>query len=297
MLAAAITLLTVTLAAAHDAPGRPSGPPGAIDPSVTYPADVVSGGGGHFHVLLALGKGAPLFAGTHLGLFRSDDHGRSWRLAAARFSGEDVHAVARSRTALYVATQGQGLLVSADGGVHWRDDSHGLPGRDLHALTLDPHQPDVIYVWVVGHGLFRRGAPRLPWEPVAGPETLPDVESLAVHPEDGARLYAGTAKGVWISDDRGRRWRFPLGGLASRTAGVAIPPARPDLLLAATLDGVFMGEADGTHWHPVTPAPSWWGPLVGFAFVPETPTRVLAVAHEGVIATRSLDGGAWVPLE
>jgi len=118
-----------------------------------------------------------------------------------------------------------------------------------------------------------------------------------VHPEDGTRLYAGTPRGVWVSDDGGRRWRFPPGGLASRTAGVAVPPARPDLLLAATLDGIFIGGAAGTHWRPVTAVPSWWGPLVGFAFVPEMPARMLAVSHEGVVAVRSLAGGAWTPLE
>jgi photosystem II stability/assembly factor-like uncharacterized protein len=222
LLVLAITLLTAAFAAAHDTRVRPSAPARRIDPTVGYPAGVVSGGGGHFHsLLLARGSGTPLFAGTHLGLFRSDDDGRTWRLAAARFSGEDVHALAASHGALYAATHGQGLLVSPDSGVHWRNDSRGLPGRDLHALAVDPRHPDVVYVWVVGHGLFRRAAPGQPWELCTSAGALTDIESLTVHPEDGTRLYAGTLRGVWVSDDGGRRWRFPPGGLASRTAGVA----------------------------------------------------------------------------
>jgi len=297
VLVAALTMLTVAYAAAHDAPHPRTAPARRIDPSVLYPAGVVSGGGGHFHALLALGSGVPLLAGTHLGLFRSDDRGRTWRLAAARFSGEDVHAVAGSRSALYAATHGQGLLVSADGGVRWRDDSSGLPGRDLHAIAVDPRAPDGVYAWVVGHGLFYRKARRQRWESRAGARTLADVNSLAVHPEDPARLYAGTTKGVWVGDDRGGHWRLPRGGLALHTAGVAVPPARADLLLAATLDGAFIGAPDGTRWRPMSPGPDWWGPLVGFAFVATTPTRVMAVFHEGIVAARPLDSGAWMPLD
>jgi hypothetical protein len=68
-------------------------------------------------------------------------------------------------------------------------------------------------------------------------------------------------------------------------------------LLAATLDGVFIGDAAGTHWRAVTAAPSWWGPLVGFAFVPVMPAGVLAISHERMVAVRSLAGGTWTPLE
>lgn len=295
--ALAIALLGVIASAAHEASPRAASPTRTIDPRVAYRAAVVSAGGGHFHSLLAPGTGRPLFAGTHLGLFRSDDRGRTWHLATERFSGKDVHALAASSKAIYAATHGQGLLVSRDAGLHWRDDSAGLPGRDLHALAVDPRKPDLLYVWVVGHGLVRREGPRRRWERLAGAAALPDVESLAVHPENPRRLYAGTSKGVWVSEDGGHQWRFPRGGLASRTAGIAVPPSRSDLLLAAALDGVFAGGADATGWNPVVAAPSWWGPLVGFAFRADRPGLLLAVSHEGVVAQRAVAGGAWTPLE
>lgn len=295
-----VVMLAMTAASAHE--GRhptPAGPSEPIDPRQAYPFGVVVGGGGHFHVLSVVPEERRIFAGTHLGLFVSEDRGLTWRLAASRFSGVDVHALARDphTGVLYAATHGQGILASSDGGIQWEDRSSGLPGRDVHALAVDPRDPHVMYVWLVGPGLCVRRSPTGQWQRLTGPDTLTDVESLAVHPaHPPTRLYAGTARGVWISEDGGRRWAVPQEGLRRRTAGVAVIPRRPDRVLAATFDGVFVGRVDATSWKPLEPSPSWWGPIVGFAFVETRPDAILAVAHEGPVVTRPLEGGPWTPL-
>ncbi len=273
-------------------------PDGAIDADQAYPYGLVAAGGGHFHALLVMPGLRPLFAGTHIGLFRSDDLGLTWRLAAPRFGGDDVHAVVRdSRTGvLYAATHGQGLLVSRDQGSRWQDDSEGLPGRDLHALALDPQRTGGVYVWAVGQGLLYRIPATRRWERRASRDVLTDVESLAVNPKDPRRLYAGTASGVWVSGDGGQRWQRPKGGLRSRAAGVAVSPRWPDRVLAATLDGVFAGRADGTGWRRLSPSPAWWGPIDGFAFLDSHPDVIFGVAHDGVVAARGLEVGPWVPV-
>ncbi len=116
--------------------------------------------------------------------------------------------------------------------------SGGLPGRDVHALADD-------------------GGRR--WDRVVTAEVLSDVESLAVHSEKPDRLYAGTAKGVWLSEDGGKHWVLPERGLPHPTAGVALPPWRPDQLFATTLEGIFVGTDDGTGWEPLPSPPAWWG--------------------------------------
>jgi hypothetical protein len=65
--------------------------------------------------------------------------------------------------------------------------------------------------------------------------------------------------------------------------------------MAATDDGIFAGDAMGVHWWPVGSAPGWWGPLVAFTFEP-TGHHVIAVSHEGVVASRRIEGGDWTPL-
>lgn len=73
-------------------------------------------------------------------------------------------------------------------------------------------------------------------------------------------------------------------------------PHHPDRVFAATFDGVFVGRADGTAWTRLGPAPDWWGPLDGFAFVASHPDAIFAVAHDGVVAVRGIDEGPWVPV-
>lgn len=295
---ALIVLFAAGPAEAHEAPHLRPTPQGPIDPKQSYQFLVLSGAGGHFHMLLLSPGLRTLFAGTHLGLFRSEDRGLSWRLAARRFSREEVHGLAmdRSRGIIYAATHGQGLLQSHDGGQRWRDCTSGLPSRDLHALALDPRPPHLLYVWVVGHGLFRRNGCQGRWSQMAGAHTLIGVEGLAVHPQESGWLYAGTERGVWVSIDGGRRWQLPQDGLPHRTASLAIPPWRPDLFFAATPEGAFIGKTDGTGWEPLPPHPRWWGPLSSFAFLPDRPGVIFGATHEGVVATRALAGGDWMPL-
>ena len=101
--------------------------------------------------------------------------------------------------------------------------------------------------------------------------------------------------GVWVSEDGGHSWRRPNGGLPYRVAGVSVPPWRADLLFAATLEGAFVGKADGTEWRQLPSHPSWWGLITSFAFLSDRPAVVFAVTHEGVVAARRLTGGEWVP--
>lgn len=296
-LALALGAALTAPAGGHDAPHGPPPTRQAIDPATAYPSRLIAAGGGHFHVLLAAPDASWLLAGTHRGLFRSRDRGLTWRLVASRFSGDDVHGLARDPRsgAVHAATHGQGLLVSRDAGRRWHDDSAGLPGRDLHALALDPRRPEVVYVWAVGHGLLRREGSQGRWERRAEAAALEDVQGLAVHPEEPRRLYAATARGVWLSTDGGRRWSRPPGGLSGRAAAVGVVPHEPDTLLAATEEGVYTGDADAARWRPLPAAPAWWGLLVGFAFPARLSGAVLALSHEGVVSVRRA-GGAWTPL-
>jgi len=69
------------------------------------------------------------------------------------------------------------------------------------------------------------------------------VRALAVHATDLGRLYAAIATGVWVSADGGRRWGQPPGGLRTPAAGLVVVPGLPALVIAATADGIFEGDA------------------------------------------------------
>jgi photosystem II stability/assembly factor-like uncharacterized protein len=304
-----LVLLTLSIAMAisvgwkhpawsHDSPHRRGGKPDVrIDPAVAYPTGLIAAGGGHFHAILVDISAGWLLAGTHLGLFRSVDSGLTWRLAAPRFSGKDVHALARDPVTgvIRAATHGQGLVMSRDEGRTWKDDSSGLPTLDLHALALDPRRPDRLYVWAVGHGLLHRTSAAPRWERLASANALGDVRALAVYPEDSQRLYAATDRGIWLSADGGRRWKQPADGLRIPAAGIAVVRASSDALLAATDAGVFLGDTWASRWRPAASSPTWWGPVVAFA-PSTTGADIIALSHEGIVAPRRFDGEEWTPL-
>ncbi len=296
--ALAIAIGSFGTARGHDAlHDRRSRADTRIDPRVNYPARLVAAGGGHFHAILVGPAGDWLLAGTHLGLFRSVDRGLTWRLVAPRFNGEDVHALVRDPVTgrIHAATHGQGLVRSTDDGRTWKDDSSGLPSHDLHALALDLRRPGRVYVWAIDHGLLARDGPRGRWQPLAPASSFGDVRALAVHPNDSRRLYAATAEGVWVSSDAGYRWEQPPDGLRKAAAGLAVIATPRAFLMAATEDGLFVGDAMAARWQPAGTAPQWWGPLVAFTFDPAG-HDMIALSHEGVVARRPLDGGEWTPL-
>jgi photosystem II stability/assembly factor-like uncharacterized protein len=155
-----------------------------------------------------------------------------------------------------VPVRGAGILVSSDGQT-WRPLAPRFPGRNVFALALDPSRAHALYAWFGGRGLFQTENDGARWERLSEPAVLSGVQSLAVHPTDSRRLYAGTETGVWVSEDGGRRWTRPPGALTELTGSVAIPPWAPELLLAATVNGAFVGTPAATAWTAPPAAPAW----------------------------------------
>jgi len=92
------------------------------------------------------------FARTEWTLYRAEGYGLNWTEVDNLASTPTALAVADTNPAtVYVGTTDRGLLRSDDGGFTWNLANEGLgfaPGTRLHidALTVDPIQPDVLYV-------------------------------------------------------------------------------------------------------------------------------------------------------
>lgn len=292
-------LLAIALATPTQAHERPRpGETVVVDPGRSYPFLVISGAGGHFHSLAVLRSASILLAGTHLGLFASRDQGVTWRLQSVKLGSDPVRALAADpRTGrLWAALRGRGLVVSADGGRRWTSVSLPASG-EVQALAADPRNPGGLYVWVRPQGLFHWNTTDAAWARVADAGRVPFTpEALALEPRVGGRLYGAAASGVWISEDGGRTWHRPPGGL-SDAAAVAVVPWGSGGLLAATRHGAWLGRPDATGWARLPEVPAWWGPLTAFAFADTLPGLVLALSHEGVVAVLPLEAPAqWVPL-
>ena len=153
-------------------------------------------------------KSGVLIAGNEEGIFRSEDGGRSWRLAGA--AGYQVLHVEQSPhhpCFWLAATQGGGLFASTDCGVSFESAGNLAAGRNISDIAFDPASPDRIAVagWVVGVMLSEDGGKT--WQSRSAGLPSTSVWSVAFDPAHPGRLYASVhEEALYVSQDYGRTW-------------------------------------------------------------------------------------------
>ncbi len=164
----------------------------------------------HAHALVMVPGSHTLFMGTHNGLVKSNDEGRTWvpvHLPLA-LKGIDVMTLVADSSnpqVLYAGTHERGVLRSRDGGKTWEEVNTGLGGADVHALAIDPNRPKVLHAWVVGKGIYRTTNEGAKWIRVDDGPGDAEVKALASvnipTGMGGIFLYAGTATGLYRNPD------------------------------------------------------------------------------------------------
>lgn len=221
--------------------------------------------------------------GTHEGLYRTRDGGRTW--ASYTLPGKDAMNLARgSDTTVWTA----GHLVfakSEDGGEMWTDLSpETLPSLDLHGFAVDPRDPDTLYAAVAGEGLYRSRDAGASFELVSD-EVGGAVFGLAVLP-DGRILAGDGERGLLESRDRGATWREAL---PAAIVGLAVNPDDPARIVA-TGPGIYLSMDGGRTWKRVREAADGVGPVAWTASDPQT---AYAVGFDGTFLETTDGGESW----
>ncbi|HEX3125804.1 MAG TPA: hypothetical protein VH394_00590 [Thermoanaerobaculia bacterium] len=239
-------------------------------------------------------------AAGYAGAFRSLDRGATWEHLDLKINdrnfyyASDVLVDPAYPSVVHVSNLEGGVsFESGDGGDTWqrRDE---LP---VFRLAADRRTPGAL--WATGYqGLYNSAS-----GPIELPETLKFAELgvLEVSPADPAVLWVGGAvvetdgtlrPRLFHSADAGRTWERRDRGLAGKVvSSLAIDPAAPGTLYAATDSGLFRSTDGGSTWIR--------SPLVGkvtqVVAAPTHPTGVYAfLAGFGVM--RSTDqGDTWSP--
>jgi photosystem II stability/assembly factor-like uncharacterized protein len=217
------------------------------------------------------------------GLYRSQDAGKTW----ARLDGNGLPEGDWGRVGVDVAPDGKrvyalvevkkteatkteanksGLYRSDDGGNNWvlANADPRLTSRAwyFNRITIDPQNPDVIYIPNVA--LYRSEDGGKTISVVRGAPGGDDYHQLWIDPRNSASMVLGTDQGTTISLDRGQTWSSwysqPTAQLYHVTTDNQFPyvvyGAQQDSGSAAVVSRTDHGQITPRDWFPAGPSES-----------------------------------------
>ncbi|MGH8318838.1 MAG: WD40/YVTN/BNR-like repeat-containing protein [Steroidobacteraceae bacterium] len=277
------------------------------------------------------------FGAVDGGVWATQDAGRTWQPIFDHEPVGSIGAIAvapSNPSTIYVGTgeadmrsdiaQGDGMYKSTDGGANW---THiGLTdSRQISRILVDPHDPDLVYVAVLGHpygpsaerGVFRSRDGGQHWRKVLYENPNVGAADLAFKPGDANTIYAalwqtrrppwnvyppsnGPGSGLYVSHDGGDHWHRIVGhGFIAHPGriGLAVSPAQPDRVYALAdgpwgQAGLYRSDDDGADWQHVTSDPRIWGRGWYFCSLTADPTNADHLYVMNTIVLESKDGGA-----
>jgi photosystem II stability/assembly factor-like uncharacterized protein len=219
-------------------------------------------------------------------------------------------------------TAGDGVYRSTDAGATWTNI--GLKdSRFISTVIIDPRNPAIVVVGVLGHPILGVGAPSenrgvyrttdggKTWTKTLYKDDMAGVSNMAADPDNPRILYAALwkpfdfrtgpsdspAQDSWIyrSTDEGVTWK-PVSedGLPSTPrgrVGLAVAPGTKGQRIFAIMEpGLFRSDDGGAHWRQITKDPRITGNLyICRVYVdPKNPDMVFVMQ---TTTYRSTDGG------
>lgn len=248
--------------------------------------------GGDFHALVVDPTNPEkVMVGGHEGAAVSDDGGAIWR-QISDLAGSDPMGWAinpKDSSKMYVGGH-PGFFRSEDGGESWTMNNSNLPGTDVHALGIDPQNPETLYAFIVKRGLYRSPDAGESWKLVNAQKGT--MGPILVDPRQPDTLYLAGQDGFESSEDGGESWRR-LGAIpGGMTMTISQDQQESDTFYAAAGGRVLKSTDGGENWQPTANKGLPEGVSV-VAVSPSGPQVLYAGMLDGESARvfRSEDGG------
>jgi photosystem II stability/assembly factor-like uncharacterized protein len=236
-----------------------------------------------------------LLMGTDIGLYRSNNGGRSWSpeaqglifgaVFAIAFSPNGVSVICAAPTGVFRSRDGQWTRALApDGAAPGREIAFGLVPDRIYLLGKKE-----LFISADGGQSYRRLRD--------GPAADAPIAALAVATMPRELLLVVIGGKLMASEDAGNQWqKRAIGSGGDPVDTIALDPALPSRLWAASADRIFVSDDLGVRWRRVgRPLPEAATNVRGIA-ADETATTLVVSTHRGMY--RSDDGGqTWIPKE
>jgi photosystem II stability/assembly factor-like uncharacterized protein len=271
------------------------------------------------------------------GMWKTNDYGRTWNpifddqptgsigaLAVASSNPDVIYVGSGEGLRRPDLSTGDGIYKSSDAGRTWQH--LGLrDGQQIAAILVDPHDPNRVFVAIVGHpygpnserGVFRSLDGGLTWKKILYKDENTGAIDLAFDPSNPQILYAdmwaarrppwtigdsydGPGSGLYKSTDGGDTWRQLTNGLptwADRLGrmGFGIAPSDPSRIYALvdspSRGGLYRSNDAGEHWERISSDLRLWGRGSDFACVRVDPKNADTLYIANISTYRSTDGG------
>jgi photosystem II stability/assembly factor-like uncharacterized protein len=249
------------------------------------------------------------------------ESGTRWGTSAGRVTALVVDP--RDANVVYLGAAEGGVWKTTDGGQTWTPLTDDQPTLAVGSLTLDPSNPDVLYVGTgeanfsydafAGAGILKTMDGGQTWKNIPGPFVGRSISAVSVNPSDNEVLLAASRGGIYRSADGGETWSTVL--RATWASSVLFDPVNPQnayaglgYIYGGTPAGVFKSTDSGQTWTPWNGTGPNGLPLsqigrVALAMSPANPDVMIAGIQNSakqddpVAGFRSTDGGLnWTPI-
>lgn len=180
-------------------------------------------------------------------------------------------------------------------GAVWKNVSGEIVDSDLQMITVDPRNPEVVYV-NSSDALYMTLDAGKNWKEILSFRgTGNAINSIAVSPVEAGVIYAGSTEGLFMSKDYGVNWKriFKKGIGVERSnissasgiediekaiLSIAISPENKEVILIGTMAGIFYSDNSGNDWKKIQGIPS--GTIVSSIAIGNSKTPVIYAATD-----------------
>ena len=264
---------------------------------------------GHIHALFRNPIDEVLLMGTHNGLFKSSDGGKTFIKVEVKGEVKAMDfmnfAYDLSTKTLFAGGHDLGVVKSTDGGMTWVKSDSGIKGTDIHALAINPLDTTRLYVFSVDNGVFGTKDGGKSWNRIDDGPTNPSVRAFGYMgtPSSMDRsmktdmttnigyLWAGTGGGLYSSFACFCGWTKATGISDNATIYTLAPdPVNRSVMFVGTKDGIYKTTDEGKSFSLINKDIK---DVASIVFDQTDSKMIFVVTANGVLYRTSDSGNAW----